>query len=872
MMWSGSNTIVREAEQARVAGAIYSAASGRATVCVVEGGTGSGKTAFINDAAASAASVGFTVIEVTHLSTSLPALDPTSPHCVVIDDAHLSGGGLLAAVEALLDQRAGPSAGRGALLLIGTSFTDNPTIRRLSRAADSQGSRITLPGMSPRQLNRALQTNGFVLSAEDLAAVHDASGGHPGLALASLRDNQTAPRAVADALISPELDRLSPPLRAYLEVLSLATAPLPDGVIAEVASLVTGQPSSVDHASTLRPLLGDDLDRVLLTNPAWRRTVAAHIRPARAARIHHLLAERTTGLPRGLHLSALAGPDGDGNLAADLEDQANAALLEGDYDQAARLMGVAVSVSRGEERQRRLIEAGLMVAVAGRTDDTAGIGAGVALLGTHPMATVLEAGVAFFQDQFPTARSLIHRVVQSGNLDPVRPGTDHTTQWRALVLLAVIELAHGREEMSYRAARKAHELGFEPDTPVDRRLGHVLTMQETASLWTLGRPADAVAALDAVMPHLPGTADYADALYVRGRFHFYAGRTREALRDLECAELEAQHRVVPAAAQRGMAEHAMIEFHLGRWHAATIKAERVVELARTTPADSWGLATAHAVLAMASAARGDLATSSEHRDWLAHDITTHSRVPLVNAMAARAWCARLSGDVDSVLDIVGAFRRTELASWTDAVALHCWRAFEVEALIDTGQYEKAEALLAEFADRVVARPGLPLPYGHPESLRGRLAAARSNLRVAEQHYRAAIALGADFHYGRGRDLRYLSEVQRSLGRHVAADESLYRSREILVRLGAEPELTTAPPGPQPVAGRFAELTEREQDVAYLLSQGLTNKEIAEHLVVTVKTVEYHVSNILPKLGMQSRREMWSAVDILARRSTPPGRR
>lgn len=49
-----------------------------------------------------------------------------------------------------------------------------------------------------------------------------------------------------------------------------------------------------------------------------------------------------------------------------------------------------------------------------------------------------------------------------------------------------------------------------------------------------------------------------------------------------------------------------------------------------------------------------------------------------------------------------------------------------------------------------------------------------------------------------------------------------------------------------------ELTERENDVLRLLAQGQSNKQIARSLSIAEKTVKTHVSNILSKLGVQSR--------------------
>jgi DNA-binding NarL/FixJ family response regulator len=53
-------------------------------------------------------------------------------------------------------------------------------------------------------------------------------------------------------------------------------------------------------------------------------------------------------------------------------------------------------------------------------------------------------------------------------------------------------------------------------------------------------------------------------------------------------------------------------------------------------------------------------------------------------------------------------------------------------------------------------------------------------------------------------------------------------------------------------GRPEALTERENDVLQLLARGASNKEIARDLSLGEKTVKTHVSNILSKLGVQSR--------------------
>jgi DNA-binding NarL/FixJ family response regulator len=60
-------------------------------------------------------------------------------------------------------------------------------------------------------------------------------------------------------------------------------------------------------------------------------------------------------------------------------------------------------------------------------------------------------------------------------------------------------------------------------------------------------------------------------------------------------------------------------------------------------------------------------------------------------------------------------------------------------------------------------------------------------------------------------------------------------------------------GPKTVAA-FPELTQREREVLELLAQGMSNREIADRLVIAVKTVRNHLSNIFSKMQVADRVE------------------
>lgn len=152
------------------------------------------------------------------------------------------------------------------------------------------------------------------------------------------------------------------------------------------------------------------------------------------------------------------------------------------------------------------------------------------------------------------------------------------------------------------------------------------------------------------------------------------------------------------------------------------------------------------------------------------------------------------------------------------------------------------AVLRRAGDEVAVRDDDPHPFAVQARGEWRLAAGRWRAAGAPYHEAAALAESPD-----PADLiEALAILDRidavPLARKVRAD---LRSRGV----------RSIPRGPTRLTRRNPDgLTDRQLDVLRLLAGGLTNAEIADRLVVSVRTVDSHVAAVLAKLGVASRQE------------------
>lgn len=178
----------------------------------------------------------------------------------------------------------------------------------------------------------------------------------------------------------------------------------------------------------------------------------------------------------------------------------------------------------------------------------------------------------------------------------------------------------------------------------------------------------------------------------------------------------------------------------------------------------------------------------------------------------------------------------------------------VEIMLAVGDVDAARDACAELD---------ALAEGREDGVLGAMAAqARGTVELASGNTEAALGalrhagrvwqrLGAPYEAARARTL--VGQACRALGDEDAASLELEAARTAFSELGAAADLARLDPTTSGTAGTNAHgLTERELEVLRHLAAGVTNKEIAEELVLSVRTVDRHVSNIFVKLGVSTR--------------------
>jgi len=265
--------------------------------------------------------------------------------------------------------------------------------------------------------------------------------------------------------------------------------------------------------------------------------------------------------------------------------------------------------------------------------------------------------------------------------------------------------------------------------------------------------------------------------------------------------------------------------------------------------------------ALAAVGRGDTAAALAWGDEaVARAKRTGSNWDLLEATRALGTARLLSREPERAAEALRrAWSHTEREGVNDPGAFPAAPEL-VEALVELDELGEASAVVARLGELSEAQDH---PWGILATRRCRaaigLAGAYDDHDAAEleevglEYARLGLAFDA------ARSLLALGRAQRRHRKWGAARDALGRAADAFEALGSHGWAEASRSELERVGARKApdagELTRAERRVAELAAQGLTNKEIAQRLVVTVSTVEFHLSRTYAKLGIRSRAQL-----------------
>jgi DNA-binding CsgD family transcriptional regulator len=704
-----------------------------------------------------------------------------------------------------------------------------------------------------------------------LGQIAEVSGGNPFLALELAR---ALIRHGVD--IDPGHPLPIPPRLA--ELLEERLGDLPDAV-RRVLLLVAASPRPTvdavaaasgrdDAAALLDAAVAADVveltgDRIRFANPLLGTGLYSGSAPEERRDAHRRLAAVATDAEeRARHLAQAAdGPDE--RIAQLLEDAAQRARSHGAPDAAAQLAELSLNLTPDDAVDactRRTANAGRYAFESAQIEQAEDLLQKAAGRATGPMraeALLYLSRVRYHRRDTASASALAEEALVEAEDDPSLQASIH------LELAAAAELSGDHATATERAAR-AVELA---ERSGDRTIA-------------------------------------TEALSLRG---FYAFRSGDGIPTEELERAKTLERSGPPV--RTLRSPAFHEANIRMWSDDLAGARRAFgELERRArdAGDEGSLSVLLALRSHAECWSGDVAAASALADeartlaeW------TGQRVYLVLALSAQALAAVHAGDAGraealgrealAVAEQTGALQPGEFARAAlgllelargDARAADGWLAElveaarargpadpgtvrfvadEVEALIALDAVVRAEELLAAYEERAVAL-GRGSAIGAAARCRGLMLAARKDLDGALAAFDRALerqgGLGQPLETGR--TLLAKGMVLRRAKQWAAARETLTAALGAFETLGAQlwAERTRSElariGGRQPYLSR---LTETEEQIASLVAIGLSNREVAERLFLSVSTVESNLRRAYRKLGVRSRAQLTHRLSV-----------
>jgi DNA-binding CsgD family transcriptional regulator len=659
-----------------------------------------------------------------------------------------------------------------------------------------------------------------------------------------------APRDLS-AVILARVAALSGETQSFLAAASVLGQHSPVQTTLAVAGLTEAQ-GGPDGAVIAGLLVEGASSELSFVHPFYRAAIYSDLSPLNRRRLHERAADSSEGRIRLVHrVAAVLGADDA--LADDLEAAASRSSADGDTGATAWALEQAAAVSSlATERERRLLDAAVAHLGVADSDAAARVLAGCQASSARREALIGLLGV------YRGSPDAEDRLLAAWTAHD--PDSEPTIGARAATSLANWMVILGRPDEGAIWAERA-VAATQP--------GSVLqAMARTAQAYSLGTSGRVREGL-AVLSFLPASGNdvargEVDALIMRGMLKLYVDDPSAAIADLGVAAARMRSGVAATYPVPCLVHLSEAHFRRGDWDAAVTYAQLALSLAQDgdRPLD---LIRGHARSAQVLSCRGQWSSAEEH---VRAARLAAARFPAALAVASCAVAAvalaAARQDHIGVLAATEPVRATNRLAFSGRPGIFNWRAIEIEALIGLGRLADAATALGEFADALPETPSptLLLTFARCE---GTWAMATGDSRRAATALARGLAVANEVSNPFERALLLFEEGRRlrAIDQRQGAVAQLEAAHRILSDLGADPylsrcaheldllEVSAEAKSPAALLG----LSRAELAVVRLVATGLTNREVASQLYVSVKTVEYHLRNTFIKLDISSRREL-----------------
>jgi DNA-binding CsgD family transcriptional regulator len=714
---------------------------------------------------------------------------------------------------------------------------------------------LALPPLGPAALFHVVKEHlGLALDRSRLRAIETASGGNPLHSLELVRREVGDGSAGSlDELISQRVRELPSRTRDVLVAAALAASP----TVQVLSAAATCTPEELIMA--LEPARASALvgvtDSVAFRHPLYARGVIDQAADLEVHDAHRRLAQAEPDPEvRARHLGAAAsGPDAD--LADRLDEAATSARHRGGWESAVDLQRLAVELTPeqgvGDVRRARLAE---WLAIAGRSVEAEAEFVGLRITASGPAywrATIGLGRLWAIAGREPAALAMLDDVV----------GTDAPPVVQAEALLALGDTGDRRGDHVARAVALLE--------PLPRSATGDALLAAGLVMWSFlraekGEPfAELLARAVELQRESPPERVLESAEFVVAQQALFSERFEEArallARLLGQCVATGEDFSLPFV----LANIAHLEHRAGRWDAAE---QALLEGRRLSEGQNqafWQLIGAQ--LMLLTGLRGERERAMAETESLSSGaLTTTDPVfnAIVNTCAGQVLLAH--GDPHAAFEWLSrAIELAESVSWTDPGQMGGDSAY-FDAAIGSGHLEEVEArlVLVEERSERLRRTAVLLAC---RRARLELAAVRGEIDDVVRRLPdllAAYDAGPCQPLERAHAYVFAGKVYRRARQKRKAHDALTTALGVYEQIGCPPYAAQATAelarlGLRP--GAPDRLTETERRVAALAAGGLRNKEIADQLFISAKTVEANLSRAYRKLGVRARTDLARAL-------------